>query len=313
MENYEAIPWSHFNRALAYEMKDSISITYRNLNNDVKNVDREFEIEDLNGATGIYPFTGESGDNIPPFTTETYTRYIDYIFPYDPNTDSALFEIRSFFDLKSNIVDEPYRWNDTTRFLQKFYNYYAYDDGTAENGYGIIGEGTERAMVAMKFSTYKEDTLRAVQIFFNSVLNNANQSNTFRLHIWKESAGEPETIVYTLESQKPQNEDELNEFTTFVLDTALALDGTFFIGWQKNNTEEMLKNVNMVELKLLYYLIDKEQVTEKELIDYGFPNSVIVEVINPLLRDELIKSENRTFILNDLTRDIFKTHLEKIK
>ena len=256
LENYESIPWSHYNRALAYEMRDSISITYRNLNNDVKNVDREFEIEDLNGASGIYPFTGESGDNIPPFTTETYTRYIDYIFPYDPNSDSALFEIRSFFDLKSNLVEEPYRWNDTTRFLQKFYNYYAYDDGTAENGYGIIGEGSERAMVAMKFNSYKDDTLRAVQIFFNSVLNDANQSNTFRLHIWKESAGEPGSIVYTLESQKPQNEDELNEFTTFVLDTALALDGTFFIGWQKNNTPDMLNvgfDVNQVNNDKLYY------------------------------------------------------------
>jgi len=256
LENYESIPWSHYYRALAYEMRDSISITYRNLNNDVKNVDREFEIEDLNGASGIYPFTGESGDNIPPFTTETYTRYIDYIFPYDPNSDSALFEIRSFFDLKSNLVEEPYRWNDTTRFLQKFYNYYAYDDGTAENGYGIIGEGSERAMVAMKFNSYKDDTLRAVQIFFNSVLNDANQSNTFRLHIWKESAGEPGSIVYTLESQKPQNEDELNEFTTFVLDTALALDGTFFIGWQKNNTADMLNvgfDVNQVNNDKLYY------------------------------------------------------------
>ncbi len=256
LKNYDAIPWSHYNRALAYEMEDSISITYRNLNNDVKNVDREFEIEDLMGATGIYPFTGESGDNIPPFTEETYKRYIDYIFPYDPLTDSALFEIRSFFDLGTNIVEESYRWNDTVRFFQKFYNYYAYDDGTAENGYGLIGEGTERAMVAMKFNTYKEDTLRAVQIFFNPVLNNATQTNTFRLHIWKESAGEPGNIIHTIESLKPQNEDELNKFTTFVLDTAIALDGNFFIGWQKNNTSEMLNvgfDVNRINNDKLYY------------------------------------------------------------
>jgi len=256
LETYQSIPWTHFDRASAYEMKDSISITYRNLNDDVKNVDREFEIEDIKGATGTYAFTGESGDNIPPFASETYTRYIDYIFPYDPLTDSALFEIRSYFDLQSNIVDEPFRWNDTTRFLQKFYNYYAYDDGTAENGYGIIGEGTERAMVAMKFNSYKEDTLRAVNIFFNSVLDNANQENTFRLHIWKESSGEPGNIVYTLESQKPQSEDELNKFTTFILDTAIALNGTFYIGWQKNNTPEMLNvgfDVNRVNNDKLYY------------------------------------------------------------
>lgn len=256
LKSYESIPWTHYNRALAYEMEDSISITYRNLNDDIKNVDREFEIEDLSGATGTYSFTGESGDNIPPFTEETYQRFIDYIFPYDPATDSALFEIRSFFDLKSNIVAMPYRWNDTTRYLQKFYNYYAYDDGTAENGYGIIGEGTERAMVAMKFNTYKKDTLRAVQMFFNSVLDDANQTSTFRLHIWNESAGEPGNIIYTLESLKPQNEDELNKFTTFVLDSSIVLDGSFYIGWQKNNTPEMLNvgfDVNRIHQDKLYY------------------------------------------------------------
>lgn len=256
LKTYEALPWSHFSRANAYEMEDSISITYRNLNDEAKNIEREFEIEDLKGATGTYFFTGGTGDDIPPFSFETYKRWIDYIFPYDPLTDSALFEVRSYLVTETTPELSPYRWNDTTRFSQKFYNYYAYDDGTAENGYGIIGEGTERAMVAMRFNSYKKDTLRGVQIFFNQTLNNINQYK-FKLHIWKETNGKPGNIIYTQEGLKPQSEDELNKFTAYILDSIIILENSFFIGWQKElNTTEMLNigfDVNRVNNDKLYY------------------------------------------------------------
>ncbi len=256
LKTYEALPWTHFSKANAHEMEDSISITYRNLFNDSLNCEREFEIEDIKGATGTYYFSGGTWPNIPPFSYETYKRPIDYIFPYDPSTDSALFEIRSYLVTETPPELSPYRWNDTTRFMQKFYNYYAYDDGSAENGYGIIGEGTERAMVAMRYNTYKKDTLRGVQIFFNQTLNDVNQY-TFKIHVWSETDGKPGNIIYTQEGLKPQNEDELNKFTTYVLDSVLILENSFFIGWQKElNTPEMLNvgfDVNRINNEKLYY------------------------------------------------------------
>lgn len=185
---------------------------------------------------------------------DTLSTNIDYNFPISLDEDSALFEVQTYFK-NSSESDLRYQWNDTTTRYQKFYNYYAYDDGTSESGYGIIGEGTENAMVAMRFRTYEEDTLRGVQFYFNQVLNNANQYS-FKFHVWKESENLPGNIVYTQEGLKPENADELNKFITYKLDSAIVLNGNFFIGWQKIGTTEMLNvgfDVNKVNNNKLYY------------------------------------------------------------
>ncbi len=76
----------------------------------------------------------------------------EYEFPFnypfdETNYDSAIFSIRSFL-----VTDEDdYKWNDTITRYQVFNNYYAYDDGTAEAGYGLSGEGTAGAAVAYRF------------------------------------------------------------------------------------------------------------------------------------------------------------------
>lgn len=256
LKTYEAIPWDHFPKAFAHEMEDSIRITYRNLSVIEKNPPREFQIKDLMGFTGTTSFTGGTNPKISPMEVFTYKRPIDYIFPYNPYIDSAQFEISSYLVTDISPQNKPLRWNDTTRFQQKFFNYYAYDDGTAENGYGIIGQGTERAMVAMRFNSYTKDTLRAIQIYFNQVLDNANQF-TFKLHVWKESDGKPGNIIYTQEGLKPESEDELNKFTTYILDSVIILENSFFIGWQKEtSTTEMLNvgfDVNRISNDKLYY------------------------------------------------------------
>lgn len=286
LKTYEAIPWKHFDRASAYEMEDSIQVTYRNLTNLEQNPLRKFEIEDLLGFTGITPFDGGREPEILPQTKYTYKRPIDYLFSYNPSIDSALFEIRSFFS-ENTLEETPFLWNDTSRFLQKFYNYYAYDDGTAENGYGIIGEGTERAMVAMSFNSYKKDTLRAVQLFFNQTSTGVNQY-TFKLHVWKDDNGKPGNIIYTKEDLKPQAEDELNMFTTYLIDSTIVLEGKFYIGWQKVNTPEMLNvgfDVNKVNNDKLFYRFSDSWVQSK------FDGTIM---IRPLFGKELNISTGTT-------------------
>ncbi len=260
LKTYESLPWTHLDRAFSYEMEDSIQLTYRNLTNEEQNPWRKFEIIDIMNYTGTTPLDAGKEPPISPMEKYTYKRPIDYPFPYDPNYDSSLFEIRGFFH-ENTLEDRNLKWNDTTRFYQKFYNYYAYDDGTAENGYGIVGEGAERAMVAMKFNTYKEDTLRAVQIYFNQVVNNVTNQLPFKIHIWDVANNKPSSIIYTSEDIKPINEEELNSFTTFKLEDPILVSGEFFIGWQKVNTTEMLNvgfDVNRINNQKLYYNISGE-------------------------------------------------------
>ncbi|HAF29870.1 MAG TPA: hypothetical protein DCG75_12575 [Bacteroidales bacterium] len=255
LKTYESIPYPHLERAFSFEMEDSIEVTYRNLTDTLQAPEKFFEIEGLMGVPGTESFEGGVITEVKPMLTQIYRKPLPYSFPINRSIDSAIFEIRAFFD--NNLSEDiHFRWNDTARFRQNFFNYYAYDDGTAENGYGIIGEGTERAMVAMRFNSYKKDTLRAIQIFFNQVVQNANQFN-FKLHVWNETNGKPGNIIYTQEGLKPQNEEELNKFTTYILDSIVILENSFFIGWQKElSTSEMLNvgfDVNRINNDKLYY------------------------------------------------------------
>jgi len=231
--NYESIPWSHFPRVDANEISDSIQIEYKNLYNVARSIGgREFEFKDLLGNTGIYSFTGVSSPQIEPYKTITYKTKTNYIFPYNPSIDSALFELRSFLNTDVSEIRSQYRFNDTIYYLQKFYNYYSYDDGSAERGYDLAGNGTENGMVAVRFNSYKKDTLRGVQIYFNQSYNNTNDKY-FKLCVWSETNGKPGNILHIQENIKPVFEDSLNKFTIYLFDTTLVLENNFYVGWQK--------------------------------------------------------------------------------
>jgi len=82
---------------------------------------------------------------------------------------------------------------DTITGLQKLYNYFAYDDGTPEASYGLTPAGS---MLAYRFNLDKPDTLRAVRMYFNHVLNNQNVQY-FLLCVWNDNAGTPgDTILF---------------------------------------------------------------------------------------------------------------------
>jgi hypothetical protein len=229
--NYESVPWQHFPDANAFEMKDSLSVTYRNIGNQTWNISREFEIIDRMWNTPTYSFTGGTGDDVPPYTVETYPRNINYIFPFN-DRDSALFEIKAYLITDTVSARAPYRWNDSISYLQKFYNYYAYDDGTAENGYGLRGEGSENGRVAVRYNTYKADTLQAVQIYFNQTLDSAS-SNYFKIYIWDDNGGLPGEILYTQDGYRPVYKDSVNKFHNYPLKQKLFIEGSFFIGYEK--------------------------------------------------------------------------------
>ena len=256
LKNYQSIPWSHYIRAQAYEMDDSLSLTFLNLTNVEQSYDLEFAIKDITGPNGTAVFPGDAGVDIEAFEAKTYTRYFNWTFPYNPSIDSALFEVKNY--LATSAVTPgftPYYWNDTSIFYQKFYNYYAFDDGSAESGYGIVGEGTERAMVAMQFNTYMEDTLRGIQLYLNQTYDNTSEIS-FKIHVWSDNNGKPGNIIYTKIYAKPEYEDKLNQFSFYAFDEILTVKDKFYIGWQKIDTPEMLNvgfDANTVNNDKLFY------------------------------------------------------------
>ena len=85
--------------------------------------------------------------NISPLTNVDYNANLIYTFNTS-NPDSALFRITC--SLKTDAFDP--KENDTIVYYQIFKNYFSFDDGSSEGGYGINGLGSRNAMVAYRFT-----------------------------------------------------------------------------------------------------------------------------------------------------------------
>ena len=146
LKTYEAMPWKQFRQIYLQEMGSSIPIHYRNNDTIIRNVTRNFEIWDVYKNSQSYSFSA-GATNINPLTSIDYNANLVYTFNTD-NNDSALFRIKSYL-----ITDEfDPKVNDTMVYYQTFKNYFAFDDGTSEGGYGINGLGSEMQWLLTGFN-----------------------------------------------------------------------------------------------------------------------------------------------------------------
>ena len=148
LKNHEAMPWKQYREIELQEMGSSIPVHYRNNDTITRNVTRNFEIWDVYNNSLSYNFTA-GATNIDPLTSVDYNANMVYTFN-SSNNDSALFRITA--SLKTDQFDP--KENDTMVYYQTFKNYFAFDDGTAEAGYGINGLGSRNAMFAYRFRSY---------------------------------------------------------------------------------------------------------------------------------------------------------------
>ncbi len=236
--DYESIPWKHYNYTQSHLDFDYQIKNLRNNNGNIQVKSRTFNMLDLFSGNGIIRSFG--AENIPDNSTSSFTSTLNVsgaLFPSN-TLDSADFQIRFYLEVDTISEHQKFRWNDTLEYHQQFSNYYAYDDGTPEAGFGLFGNGTAHAKLAYRFDPIKPDTLRAVKIFFNRTYQNASQKY-FIFTVWSENNGLPDTVIYSEIGMRPEYADSLNEFTLYIPDTVMYLSSPFYIGWEKT-TEEML-------------------------------------------------------------------------
>lgn len=126
--------------------------------------------------------------------------------------------------------------NDTVTYRQVFADYYAYDDGTAENGYGLTSTSS-RVYLAYRFDLNEEDTLTAVDLYFNRTFNAENANVPFRLTVWEADDGKPGQLLYRDGEARYPEFEGMNTFVRYKLDEPLLVDGSVFVGFeQENNT-----------------------------------------------------------------------------
>jgi hypothetical protein len=251
LKNHEAMPWKQFRQIYLNEMSNPvISVCYRNNDSIIRNVTRDFQVWDVYSNMEVHSFTA-GATNINPRSSVDYKANLIYTFDCD-NPDSALFRITC--SLKTDEFDP--KDNDTLVYYQVFSNYFAFDDGSSEGGYGINGLGSRNAMLAYRFTSFIQDTLRAVAICFNDSYLDANK-RAFDLMVWDDNNGIPGDVIYKREGVMVEKSDILNGFYTYFFPDGIMVDGTFYVGW-KQRTETFLNagfDINTPHKgKQLYYL-----------------------------------------------------------
>ncbi len=135
--------------------------------------------------------------------------------------------------VKEGYGGDAFPHNDTVRFEQLFDNYFAYDDGTPENGYGITSPGT-RLNMAVRFPLTMSDTLTAVDLYFNSTRDNGNVGVGFHLCVWSKEGGRPGTLLYRDAAMSMVTEDALGHYVRYALSEPVILPAdTYFIGFEQ--------------------------------------------------------------------------------
>jgi hypothetical protein len=189
-------------------------------------------------------------------------------------------------------------------YYQVFKNYFAFDDGSSEGGYGINGLGSRNAMVAYRFVSYMQDTIRGIRICFNDSYLNANQRE-FDLVVWDNNNGVPGNILYTREEVMVEPGDVVNGFYTYTIPEGVVVNDIFYIGW-KQRSESFLNagyDINTPNAGRQFYWLNGEwsvsQVTGSIMIRPVVGSPLKVTSIN----DITVRNRNKIAIWPNPARD----------
>ena len=222
IRGYQSIPWDQMKVAIVSKLEPRIQMTYRNNDNqDLPVSNRYFEIIHNKDTTRLSP---GGNDNIEAGRDTTFKQ--DIINPYGSLlVDSALFELKGY--IRTSPGDR--KDNDTVRFYQFFKDYFARDDGTPENGYGFSGYNAQGCAVACRYETFMEDSIRAINIYFNPTDNNVTTPYRFRIAVWRDNNGRPGEQTYL--SSKEYSPKSFGQFTRFDLEKPVYVTKYYWIGW----------------------------------------------------------------------------------
>jgi len=227
LNTYKSVPLSHFlpNALANMDTVFRLSLTTQSAASDVKTYGYYFE---------NYNFPEVIRDSTlsllgPIFSREEnqFTQAIKYTYE-NPGTPWTEYVLKHFLkDNQSDLIQQ----NDTTIYRQILSNYYALDDGSAEERISINNNGG--GFAAQKFDTYLGDTLKSIQFYFNWV-NDQVVDKSFYIMVWGAGSNEPGEILIN-EGVHVPNYYGQNVFITYELENPIFLPaGSYYIGWAQN-------------------------------------------------------------------------------
>ncbi|GAB4310704.1 MAG: hypothetical protein Kow00127_00340 [Bacteroidales bacterium] len=237
INDFRVMPYRHYSGDITGYKKDTFDLYVHNLDS----VNHTFRYR--------YAVQNEQGDTLPAFEFDEVSgtiiplRQID-VFDYQPlmNPEVAYFytsvspDTADYYITHMIASSDEGVTGDTLRVHQMFRNYFAYDDGTAEAGYGLSPAG---AQLAVRFRSEEVDTVRGVDICFNRTLNN-NNDRPFHLVVWNDNNGIPGDTLMVMKNVRPKFSDGLNRFSTYWFDRPVKIGvQSFHVGWIQTSNDNL--------------------------------------------------------------------------
>ena len=259
---YTAVPWRHFTIAQSVpdnerrQIPFSFRTYYPGRTDPIDRIDRFYRTTNLSSGT-VLKTKNFHNDEEPAFHFFNYQDNFTTDFFYNPSDTIGRLEIAAFIETTEG--DNQIRINDTVRRMETYYDHYAYDDGSAELGFGIGGESQEKSRIALRFRSFHnidnpDSLLKAVLIYFCKSVDTVTDNVEYRISIRKNDDELPaEDELYSSDIYTPEYDAGLNEFTRIEIDPPLPISDTFFIVIEQlNGYLNLGYDINNDNLRNLY-------------------------------------------------------------
>ena len=243
LNTYTSVPWDHYKESTTNKMSDSVLIKLHNGSPDPENYQNGQINVSYNGSfEGNFILQGFNlaESNINYSARTTHTSYNDCSNGYEFDRTKA--GNQQIFEVKANASAQfpNFNVNDSSIFYQKFFNFYSYDDGSAEASFGPTGP---QARLAIEFNAYQPDSLIGINMHFvPSVTDVSNK--LFLVTVWDDNNGVPGNVLYEDDAFFPNNPiygDETNQFHTYYFSDTMKVPvgEKFHIGWRQLDPERL--------------------------------------------------------------------------
>ncbi|MCS6917123.1 MAG: T9SS type A sorting domain-containing protein [Chitinophagales bacterium] len=222
LKNYRTMPWKQF---YAYQNKERASQIYSSIRinrNQPTNITTQLAAVDQATGQQIH-LSPQNAYNLPALSS-TPVQHSGFALP---NLSADTVVIKTKFFLIPGFSGDLVADNDTAYGETVFSNVLAYDDGSAEAVYRLLGSP---ASLALRFVLNTPDTLRGMQIYFprtDADLNN----QLINLFVWKSLV--PEDSLLRDELIFPAYGAGRDGFVFYRFSRPLYIQDTFYIGWQQ--------------------------------------------------------------------------------
>ncbi len=228
LKRYNSMPWTQLRGNETKELADTITTNVYNLNLNQSNPKYTYSVKNLlNGDSQKKTFDA----------FQISSKGLSILKAKNQITVESKLRLKLKFDLDSG-DSLIYKLNDTISRVVELDNYYAYDDGTAEQA-AYLKKGFGR--VAVQYSLNKSDAVTAIRIYIPPTVTNLT-GKRLALQIMSNKNNKPDVILKTISDSTTiiKYANTPNAFIEYKIKDSVTVIDTFYVGYVQFSDEEPL-------------------------------------------------------------------------